>query len=92
MSIGAYVVVFLECLQVLWARHRAGRDMKYLLATATVIFALATAVRTERRHLPLLLCIAHGDAACDHRSRPRPSRIHGPYGPAKRTRHVLWQA
>ncbi|EKM58136.1 uncharacterized protein PHACADRAFT_59722, partial [Phanerochaete carnosa HHB-10118-sp] len=41
--LGAYLIVFVECLQVLHARRRAGRNMCFLAATATVIFVLITA-------------------------------------------------
>ncbi|GJE85477.1 hypothetical protein PsYK624_015560 [Phanerochaete sordida] len=41
VGFGAYVIVFIECLRLLCTRHRAGRDMRYLIATASVIFALA---------------------------------------------------
>lgn len=37
--------MFAECLQVLYMKHKAGRDMRFLLATALVIFALITVVR-----------------------------------------------
>ncbi|KIP08068.1 hypothetical protein PHLGIDRAFT_58295, partial [Phlebiopsis gigantea 11061_1 CR5-6] len=40
---GAYAVVFLECMQILWKRFRQGRDMRYLFVTATTIFSLITA-------------------------------------------------
>ena len=57
---GAYLVIFIECVRVLWAKYANGKGGVYLSAVALAIFALVTSVSQSlstrcpnAHHLPL---------------------------------------
>ncbi|THG93724.1 hypothetical protein EW026_g7590 [Hermanssonia centrifuga] len=42
LSYGLYLILQIECLRVLWVKHRSGKPMHYLVGTSVAIFSLVT--------------------------------------------------